>query len=439
MPFRLIWIAVGLSIAAVLGWQAMQAPRLPEPPCLNSMAAVKAALRQPNPALAELDDTIERLEQGLAQQPGAQLLVDQLIAKRSVRFRTAGDIADWQRAHTLSQQALQARPQSALVQARHANLLNSVHRFEEALPLARTAASAGGDDQTRGTLFDSLLELGRQAEADTVLQAIGDDTVAGALRHARWADLRGDSARTIALTRHALEQARKQSMHPLAQAGLQANLGVFLLYDSDDANVGLAALCEAVALHPTQAAAWEALAKVAWHRGELDLAYALAAGVAARSPVHAGLQLLAAELALARDDTAGAARHHAAFESVATSDGPLYELPLAEYLVAHPPTQDQAVHLARMAFAHRPSREVADTLAWVLTHAGQAADALPVSDQVAASGAMHAPLAYRRGVVLAANDNGPAAAESLRGALDGWVELSPPEVADARRLLERLE
>lgn len=437
MPKILILLALPAAAAAVVAWQALQAPALPVAPCLPSAEAARAAATADNPALEALNQRIAHFEQQLAAQPGAHILADQLIAGLSTRFRASGQLADWQRAHELSTQALAARPQHPRVQARHANLLNMVHRFDEALPLAQEAAQRQPNDQTLGTWFDSLLELGRQAEAETVLARIGDASIPGALRHARWADLKGDSARTIDRTRHALNQARKQSMNPLAQAGLQANLGVFLLYDSADPRDGLTQLCEALEQHPTQVAALQALAGYAWHRGQLELAYALAQAATA-SPVHVESRLLAAELALARGDTASAARHRAAFEAVAGSDGPLFELVLAEHLASHAATRDDAVRIARQAHARRPAREVADTLAWVLMQAGQAEQALAYSDQVASSGAMHAPLAYRRGVILAANGQQRAAADSLRAALDGQLELHPPEVRDARQLLERL-
>jgi tetratricopeptide (TPR) repeat protein len=247
-------------------------------------------------------------------------------------------------------------------------------------------------------------------------------------------ELRGRVAEATDLMRQALEDA----VDPHDAAFCHNQLGD-LAWQAGDVAGAEREYASALAADPASVAGQRGRARTAAAGGRTDAALAAYADLTRRNPTPADL-LEYAELlgAAGRADQAAEQRQlAAAAHTLFTANGGVDGITAAALALAQGKPAE-AVDAARAEWARRQHVDVADSLAWALHAAGKDAEALPLAQRVAATGARAAGYAYHLGMIELALGRRGQARTDLARALKANPAFSPADAPLARKALADL-
>jgi tetratricopeptide (TPR) repeat protein len=317
-----------------------------------------------------------------------------------------------------------------------AKVLLTLHRFEQALEVARRAQSINPRDHDNyGAMTDALVELGDYPAAVEAAQRMVDlrpDTASySRVSYLRW--LHGDTAGSIEMMRLAAEAAGPND--PEKKAWCYVQLGDALL------NSGRRAEAErefdrALYLFPDYGAALAAKARARVAAGDLEGAMQIylrehEAGADADTALALG------DLYMRLGRSEEAAKFYSVFEALepknAAAENDMHHLVV--YWTDHDKNLDEALRLARQERARRSDIYTCDALAWALYRKGLHEEAKAAMDEALRLGTRDPRLHYHAGMIARALGDRPAAAKHLRLALEINPAFDTLLADDARRAL----
>jgi tetratricopeptide (TPR) repeat protein len=310
------------------------------------------------------------------------------------------------------------------------------HDFEAALALGLRAEALGRSADAHGVIGDALLELGRYDEAFDAFQAMVDarPNLASYARASYARELLGDVTGAIEAMRLAFDAAGS----PADAAWAAQQLGE-LSWGIGDVREAAAWYERGIDLDPTFVSNLAGLAKVAWARGNPDLAIERYTEVVERYP--------AAEHLIALGDlyaTTGrpelAEQQYAvvrATAELANANGVNVDLELALFDADHGDPR-AALAAAEGEWERRTSVHVADAYAWVLYGNGRFAEAAELSERALEVGTRNATFLFHAGMIHAELGDLAAARALLAEALDRNPNFSILHVGTAERTLAEL-
>ena len=135
--------------------------------------------------------------------PVSYSLLGQMHVRRA---RETGEVAGYGRAEAALQKALEIVPEYPAAKAMLASTLHSLHRFGEALTLAKQVREQNpGNIQALATIGDAYVELGKYQEANEAYRALltKSNTPPVLVRLAHLAELNGNTDEALRLTQRA--------------------------------------------------------------------------------------------------------------------------------------------------------------------------------------------------------------------------------------------
>jgi len=317
-----------------------------------------------------------------------------------------------------------------------AKLLLTLHRFEEALEVARRAQGLNPQDHDNyGAMTDALVELGDYPAAVEAAQRMVDlrpDTASySRVSYLRW--LHGDTAGSIEMMRLAAEAAGPND--PEKRAWCYVQLGDALL-NSGRRDEAEREFDRALFFFPDYGAALSAKARARVAAGDLQGAVQIYAREHQAEPsADTALALGDLHARLGRADEA--ASYYAVFESLepenAAAENDNHHL--IAYWTEHDKNLDEALRLARKERGRRGDIYTCDALAWALYKKGLHAEAKAAADEALRLGTPDPRLHYHAGLIARALGDRRAAAEHLRRALEINPAFDTLLADDARRAL----
>jgi tetratricopeptide (TPR) repeat protein len=385
--------------------------------------ATPAALPSMPPPSASTDARIRPLQATVRAAPrradGWTLLAGAYLQK----VRETGDASFYTRAQGAVNRALTLRPDDAGALTQRSALELSRHDFRAALADARRARALA-PDVTRpfGALVDSLIELGRYAEAGRELQAMVDrkPDLAAYSRVSYFRELHGDLPGAVRAMRLAVSAG---GAVPEQDAYVRSLLGGLEL-QRGRVDAAVRAYRAALTAVPRYPAAEAGLAQADVARGRLRPAIARLERVVARLPLAAYIVALGEAQAAAGERAAAAqsfalARAEAMLQQRAGVNG---DVELAVFEADHGSAR-RAVVLARRAWAEAPSVRSADALGWALHRAGHSRVALGWARRALALGSRDPAFLAHAGLIARAAGEPERAARWLAGARTGQAAL----------------
>jgi len=311
------------------------------------------------------------------------------------------------------------------------------HDFAGALRWGERARSVNPyNGNGYGVVGDARVELGRYDQAFATFQRMVDlePDLASYARVSYARELQGDVGGAIAAMRLALGAAGT----PEDRAFAASQLGD-LYFNSGRLDDAERSYREAVAATPEYMPPQAGLARVAWARGDLEGAIRQFADVVSRYPSPEYLIALG-DLDTVAGRGADAAEQYATVrveERLFQAAGVDVDLELALFDADHG-NPAHAVEEARAEWNRRHSILVADALAWSLSRAGRADEALPYVRLAGKLGYRSALLAFHAGMIERATGDPAGARRDLRLALDINPHFSILHAVTARRTLAAL-
>jgi tetratricopeptide (TPR) repeat protein len=408
------------------------APAMPAAPGVAAAPAIAGApVAAPGPAGAPGDPELERVRADvdfwaarLTAHPNDIVAAVKLAEADAAEARLTGDVTAYVRAEQAAGAAIVAQPGHIPAHAMRATVLVSLHRFPEALNLARWILFRSPADATAlGVLGDAALELGDLSTAATAYSrlALVADGAAARVRAARLAFVQGDPTAAVAGDRSAVDTAIDEGLERDALGFYHITLGETLLA-TGDATGARAAFEAALAVRPDLPAALVGLAKLDAYGGDTSAAIGKLDTAIAAIPLPDWLARRADLLAL-RGEAGDARRAEAdrstveAIAQLAGEAGSVYDRGLSLYLSDHALQPARAVELARDELAVRRDVYGYDALAWALFNAGDPAAAEATMASALAVGTRDARLWYHAGLIAQANGRADEAAGFLERAL----------------------
>jgi tetratricopeptide (TPR) repeat protein len=286
-----------------------------------------------------------------------------------------------------------------------------------------------------GVMGDALLELGRYPAAFRAFQRFVDiePGLAAYARVSYARELQGD----LAGARRALQAATGVAGSPEDAAFAWFQLGE-LAWNRGDVAAAADAYRTAEGFAPTWVPPQAGLARVAWARGDLDVAIARARDVATRLPLVEHVVLLGDLLTVAGDREGARAQYDVAQAEAALlrANGVDVDLELALFEADHGDPR-AALRAARAEWARRRSVHVADAYAWALHAVGRDEDAARLEDLALRLGTRSALFRYHAGMIALAAGRRIDGLAHLRVALDLNPSFSIVGAAEARAALRR--
>ena len=373
-PPRLVRWAGPLVVTGLLAAAAVRFLDNPEPPSNVTTPRTPA-------------DVIAGLEGAVANRPDDLVAWQQLGGAYLSRAAQTGDPSYYDQAGAAFDQADRIYPDHPSSIVARASLALSQHQFERALALGeKTLAQRPGNPETLAVLVDANVELGRyEAAADYSQQLLDARPGVAALTRASYQrELRGD--RAGALTAMVAAEAaaggeaaafRGGDARPLVALATVVALQGEILFNGGRAEDAATRYRRALELAPDLTLAEVGLARADAAVGRTAIAIERLERSVNRVPTLQGATLLAdlqrlAGVASTGDDLVDI------IVQLQRSNGATIDLELAVHL-ANRGRPDIA--LAETAFAAQPSIYGADALAWSLTRAGRAPEALPYVEQ----------------------------------------------------------
>lgn len=387
---------------------------------------------------AELQQTIDRMEQRLAKEPfdsaAAVTLADALVRQA----RVSGNAGLAVRAEEALVKVLGNEAGDYDARRMLGTVYLSQHRFREAIQSAERARSMRPKDAWNyGVLGDGHLELGEYPEAFEALQTMGR-LRPGPAAYARAAyalELQGDLER--ALTTMKMSAEATSAHDPESQAWHYAQVGnlYFELGRLADAEREFERAEFTFPGHPFSVAG---RVKVKIARGDLTGARDLCAAEMRETPTPD----LAAELGdlnLRLGDAAAAERDYVMAETGWRFDVPQPSL-LARFLAARGRKLTDAVALAEQASMDRHDILTEDALAWAYFKSGRVREAAAAARQALRTGTRDRQILYHAAAIMNAAGEREEAKRLVARSLDGnphFDLIAAPEAAALRRSLGR--
>lgn len=414
--------------------------RLSGPAVLIGLLAVGTArfLDDPDPpaapvAAAETADVLGARQAAVAARPD-DLLAWQALGQAYVEEAArGGDPGYYQDAADAFDRADRLSPQHPDTLVGRAGLALALHHFDQALVLGEQAQAAGGADaESLAVLIDANVELGRYDEAAELTQQLLDlrPGMAALTRASYQRELRGDldGALTAMVQAEAAvggaDAARAGAAPPAAGGALATVVALQgdILFSAGRPEDAAARYRRALELAPGLVLAEVGLARSDAALGRLEPAGERLRGLLEHSPTLAAATLLGdvedaggSTAVPANGSTPGAEALVDVLVQLQRAAGGTVDLELAVHL-ADRGTPD--VELARAAYEARPSIYGADGLAWSLTRAGRADEAIPYVEASLATGTADAALRFHAATTYAAVGRTDEARRELQTALD---------------------
>ena len=398
-----------------------------------------SALLLPSANAGSLDGEIASLQQRLREIPDDWRGFAQLGLAYVAQARVTADPSWYPKAEGVLRRSLRLQPDENVDGALGIGALDLArHDFAAALREGSRASDLNPySADAYGVIGDALLELGRYDRAFEAFQTMVDTRpdLASYARVAYARELVGD----VPGAERAMRMAFDAAGTPSDSAWTAYQLGE-LAFGSGDVGSARGWYARGLDLDPAYVPNLAGLAKVAWARGDDELAIARFTEVVARYPsaefvgALADLYRATGKPALAdRQDAVVAAMH-----DLATANGVNVDLELALFDADHGDPEG-ALAAARAEWARRQSVHVADAYAWALYAAGRYRRASTFAERALALRTRSALFLFHAGMIRLELGDEVGARRYLSDAVATNPNFSILHAADAARVLARLE
>ncbi len=397
-----------------------------------------SALLLPTPNAGSLDGAIASLQQRLREIPGDWRGFAQLGLAYVAQGRVTADPSWYPKAEGVLRRSLRLHPDENVDGALGIGALDLArHDFAAALRQGRRASELDPySADAYGVIGDALLELGRYDRAFEAFQIMVDTRpdLASYARVAYARELLGD----VSGAERAMRMAFDAAGTPSDSAWTAYQLGE-LAFGSGDVGSARGWYARGLDLDPAYVPNLAGLAKVAWARGDDELALARFTEVVARYP-SAEFVVALADLDRATGRPALADQQEAvvaAMRDLATANGVNVDLELALFDADHGDPEGALV-AARAEWARRRSVHVADAYAWALYANGRYQRASAFAERALALGTRNALFLFHAGMIRLELGDETGARRYLSRALATNPNFSILHADDAARILSRL-
>jgi len=398
-----------------------------------------SALLLPTANAGSLDGEIASLQQRLREIPDDWRGFAQLGLAYVAQARVTADPSWYPKAEGVLRRSLRLQPDENVDGALGIGALDLArHDFAAALREGRRASDLNPySADAYGVIGDALLELGRYDRAFEAFQTMVDTRpdLASYARVAYARELVGD----VPGAERAMRMAFDAAGTPSDSAWTAYQLGE-LAFGSGDVGSARAWYARGLDLDPAYVPNLAGLAKVAWARGDDQLAIARFTEVVARYPSAEFVAALA-DLYRATGKPALADRQEAvvaAMHDLATANGVNVDLELALFDADHGDPEG-ALAAARAEWARRQSVHVADAYAWALYANGRYERASTFAERALALGTRSALFLFHAGMIRLELGDEVGARRYLSDAVATNPNFSILHAADAARVLATLE
>jgi tetratricopeptide (TPR) repeat protein len=397
-----------------------------------------SALLLPTANAGSLDGEIALLQQRLREIPDDWRGFAQLGLAYVAQARVTADPSWYPKAEGVLRRSLRLQPDENVDGALGIGALDLArHDFAAALREGRRASDLNPySADAYGVIGDALLELGRYDRAFEAFQTMVDTRpdLASYARVAYARELVGD----VPGAERAMRMAFDAAGTPSDSAWTAYQLGE-LAFGSGDVGSARAWYARGLDLDPAYVPNLAGLAKVAWARGDDELAIARFTEVVARYPSAEFVGALA-DLYRATGRPALADRQEAvvaAMHDLATANGVNVDLELALFDADHGDPEG-ALAAARAEWARRQSVHVADAYAWALYANGRYQRASTFAERALALGTRSALFLFHAGMIRLELGDEVGARRYLSDAVATNPNFSILHAADAARVLSRM-
>ncbi|HEY3211769.1 MAG TPA: tetratricopeptide repeat protein [Actinomycetota bacterium] len=397
-----------------------------------------SALLLPTANAGSLDGEIASLQQRLREIPDDWRGFAQLGLAYVAQARVTADPSWYPKAEGVLRRSLRLQPAENVDGALGIGALDLArHDFAAALREGRRASDLNPySADAYGVIGDALLELGRYDRAFEAFQTMVDTRpdLASYARVAYARELVGD----VSGAEHAMRMAFDAAGTPSDSAWTAYQLGE-LAFGSGDVGSARGWYARGLDLDPAYVPNLAGLAKVAWARGDDELAIARFTEVVARYP-SAEFIVALADLYRASGQPALADRQEAvvaAMHDLTTANGVNVDLELALFDAEHGDPEG-ALAAARAEWARRQSVHVADAYAWALYANGRYQRASAFADRALELGTRNALFLFHAGMIRLELGDEFGARRYLSRALATNPNFSILHADDAARVLSRL-
>ena len=398
-----------------------------------------SALLLPTTNAGSLDGEIASLQQRLREIPDDWRGFAQLGLAYVAQARVTADPSWYPKADGVLRRSLRLQPDENVDGALGIGALDLArHDFAAALREGRRASDLNPySADAYGLIGDALLELGRYDRAFEAFQTMVDTRpdLASYARVAYARELVGD----VPGAERAMRMAFDAAGTPSDSAWTAYQLGE-LAFGSGDVGSARGWYARGLNTDPAYVPNLAGLAKVAWARGDDELAIARFTEVVARYPSAEFVGALA-DLYRATEKPALADRQEAvvaAMHDLATANGVNVDLELALFDADHGDPEG-ALAAARAEWARRQSVHVADAYAWALYANGRYQRASTFAERALALGTRSALFLFHAGMIRLELGDEVGARRYLSDAVATNPNFSILHAADAGRVLARLE
>ena len=398
-----------------------------------------SALLLPTTNAGSLDGEIASLQQRLREIPDDWRGFAQLGLAYVAQARVTADPSWYPKAEGVLRRSLRLQPDENVDGALGIGALDLArHDFAAALREGRRASDLNPySADAYGLIGDALLELGRYDRAFEAFRTMVDTRpdLASYARVAYARELVGD----VPGAERAMRMAFDAAGTPSDSAWTAYQLGE-LAFGSGDVGSARGWYARGLNTDPAYVPNLAGLAKVAWARGDDELAIARFTEVVARYPSAEFVGALA-DLYRATEKPALADRQEAvvaAMHDLATANGVNVDLELALFDADHGDPEG-ALAAARAEWARRQSVHVADAYAWALYANGRYQRASTFAERALALGTRSALFLFHAGMIRLELGDEVGARRYLSDAVATNPNFSILHAADAARVLARLE
>jgi tetratricopeptide (TPR) repeat protein len=398
-----------------------------------------SALLLPTANAGSLDGQIASLQQRLREIPDDWRGFAQLGLAYVAQARVTADPSWYPKAEGVLRRSLRLQPDENVDGALGIGALDLArHDFAAALREGRRASDLNPySADAYGVIGDALLELGRYDRAFEAFQTMVDTRpdLASYARVAYARELVGD----VPGAERAMRMAFEAAGTPSDSAWTAYQLGE-LAIGSGDVGSARGWYARGLDLDPAYVPNLAGLAKVAWARGDDELAIARFTEVVARYPsaefvvALADLYRASGQPALADEQEAVVAAMH----DLATVNGVNVDLELALFDADHGDPEG-ALAAARAEWARRQSVHVADAYAWALYANGRYQRASMFAERALSLGTRSALFLFHAGMIRLELGDEVGARRYLSDAVATNPNFSILHAPDAARVLATLE
>jgi len=429
---------IGVALVLALGagafglWRHGQAQ-----PATRAAAQIQAAAGQR--PIDKTDQVIWDYQQRVRQNPDDVQSYAVLGAAYMQKVRDTGDPSFYAKAQSVLNEALKRDPQNVEALIGAGTLANARHQFREALTLGEQAKAINPSvPRIYGVIADAQTELGLYDAAVQTLQTMIDmrPDLSSYSRVSYARELHGDMEGAIEAMQAAVTAGGPATEN---SAWVRVQLGNLYFTQGDLARAEQE-YQRTLTLLPDYVYAQAGMGRVRAAQGKLDEAISMYQSAIARMPLPEFVIALG-ETQQAAGHTAEAAKQYElvrAMEQLFKANGVDTDLELALFDADHGADPTITVALARDAYARRPSVKAADTLAWALFKAGQAAEARRYANEALRLGTHDPLMLYHAGTIAQAQGDRVAARDWLTRSLERNPSFSPLYAPLARQALANL-